>query len=174
MARCNPDIMPKYRILNEQELRSLEKQFTHFLAANGISADYWEKLKIKDPLQVDALIEQFSDFIFETSLSNADIIEYRTTNQLIFYYHENTTLNFIKLEIDAKLQFDLKADFEVDELLQLIENQPDKVNLYFARKKNSSDKTSEFFNLISSGCRISKNLELFSILKNIVTKTEVK
>ncbi|MGE5355870.1 MAG: DUF6495 family protein [Deltaproteobacteria bacterium] len=160
--------MPKFRLLSQQELISLEKQFIQFLAVNGISVDLWERLKSNDKSRVQELITQFSDLIFERSLNEINLLEYRTPDTLIFYYFEDEKINFIRLEINDKSGIDFSSEFSIDHLAETLQKIPGKCLLYKGRKNESKDKLTEFFMLMESGCKISKNTDLYQFLKDRV------
>ncbi len=51
-------------------LEDLKDIFVNFLAANSITFEDWKKIKKNDKERVEELIENFSDVVFEKSLSN--------------------------------------------------------------------------------------------------------
>ena len=159
--------MPKYRLLTAEELRGLEKQFVHFLAINGISSDYWEKLKSTDPSRIESLKEEFSDLILESTINDVDILEHRVKHAITFYYHENGILKFIRLELNKNLAIDLSDEFEIETLIRIVSDNAGKINIYKGEKRNSEEKNTEFFHLLESGNKISKNEGLFKYLLDL-------
>ena len=57
--------MMKYRRLDQNELKTLEKDFIEFLASQSITADEWENMRKEQQL---GLIDIFSDLVFEKVL----------------------------------------------------------------------------------------------------------
>jgi hypothetical protein len=160
--------MAKYRLLTTRELEATEKQFVHFLALNGISSDHWKKIKLKDQVRVDTIIEEFSDYIFESTLTSVDILEQRFENSITFYYFENKTLFFIRIENKPGGYFNFENEFKIKELADLIQNSTENFSIYRAQKKEIEDKKMEFFLLLESGCKISKNDSLLQFLKELI------
>jgi len=76
--------MPKYRLLNQEELQSLEKEFIDFLVLNGITAPDWEKLK-SDEHTSQRFIEVFSDVVFEKILRQIEYLD-RYSKSSIFAF----------------------------------------------------------------------------------------
>ncbi|MBK7094490.1 MAG: hypothetical protein IPH57_05300 [Saprospiraceae bacterium] len=160
--------MVKYRILTTGELKATEKQFVHFLAVNGISSEHWERIKLQDQAKVDTIIEEFSDSIFESTLTNVDILEHRLKNSITLYYFESKTLFFIRIETKTDGYFNFDNEFKINELADLIENSSENISIYKGQKKGIEDKKMEFFHLLDSGCKISKNESLLQFLKELI------
>lgn len=72
----------KYRRLTQEELSELEPEFIRFLAAYSIPAPDWEKLKTEAPEAAEDWIDQFSDFVFEKTLSDVKYLELRTAHNI--------------------------------------------------------------------------------------------
>jgi len=49
--------MPTYRALSLDELKLFEKEFTEYLAINGIDAELWKKIKETDEEKVHKIID---------------------------------------------------------------------------------------------------------------------
>lgn len=161
----------KYRLLTEEELSATENQFINFLALNGIPSDYWEKIKKNDQVRVNSLMEEFSDFIFDNILRNVDIIEHRSSNSFTLYYSEtNNSLSLLRIETKIPGLFNFNNEFEITELVNLFIDYSDQISIIKGEKKEIEDKKMEFFSLLESGGRISKNDSLLKSLKDLAEK----
>lgn len=161
----------KYRLLTEEELSATENQFINFLALNGITSDYWEKIKKNDQVRVNSLMEEFSDFIFDNILRNVDIIEHRSANSFTLYYSEtNNNLSLLRIETKIPGLFNFNNEFEITELVNLFIDYSDQISIIKGEKKEIEDKKMEFFSLLESGGRISKNDSLLKSLKDLAEK----
>lgn len=163
----------KYRLLTKEELSATENQFINFLALNGIPSDYWEKIKKNDQVRVNSLMEEFSDFIFDNILRNVDIIEHRSSNSFTLYYSEtNNSLSLLRIETKIPGLFNFNNEFEITELVNLFIDYSDQISIIKGEKKEIEDKKMEFFSLLESGGRISKNDSLLKSLKDLAEKNK--
>ena len=65
--------MVKYRYLTDQELQEFEEEFKHFLIANGLHAEEWEKLNNEDPDKAIEVVGLFSNLILDKVYSFAKL-----------------------------------------------------------------------------------------------------
>lgn len=72
----------KYARLSPSDLKDFEKEFIEFLVINGITADEWESIKASSSEKTEAIIEQFSDVVWESTLRKHTFIEKRTPSLL--------------------------------------------------------------------------------------------
>lgn len=75
----------KYRRLSIEELTHLEEEFIQFLVVNGISAEDWVKMKSTNTVQANALIDTFSDTIFEGLMQKTTYFEYADPKMILSY-----------------------------------------------------------------------------------------
>lgn len=156
--------MPKYRLLTQEELIQLEKVFVNFLAANSIIAQDWEKIKAEDKTRMDSLIEEFSDVVFEKTLSNVKLLEKRLENKILMYTFDENQISLNGIEVTGNLDIDFRKEFNVADLYKLFENQDLKISFIVGNKPYFEDIKKEIFDLIESGAMISQNNSLLDIL----------
>jgi hypothetical protein len=118
----------KYNRLPVEELEKLEKEFVDFLVVNGIIAEEWEKIKGFDKQKADAIIDQFSDVIWEGVLRKAKYLE--------------------KKEEDTVYLF--KCDEDQIHLKKVTDNE-----LLTASKPYNFKREDEIFDMVQQGCEIS-------------------
>lgn len=105
------------------ELSSLEKEFIDFLVINGIVADDWEKLKKEKPQNASALVDSFSDVIYEASMRKVQYLDIVLPREIMSFYCQpdqivlvgiSTTddVDFTKLD-DLTHWSDLNAELEI-------------------------------------------------------------
>lgn len=144
--------MPKYRVLNPEELRDFEKQFVDYLIINGLDADSWESLKSSDSERANRLIEIFSDMIFEKILRNSQYLVY-VNNTAVYSFHfkdDHAELNIAEFPAHS-----LAIDNE-KVLIDFLENNIDAENIKLQKKSYHREREEEMFELLSSGCRFSE------------------
>ena len=127
-----------------------------------------EKIKLQEQDRVESIIEEFSDSIFESTLTNVDILEQRLKNSITLYYFESKTLFFIRIETKTDGYFNFENEFKINELADLIEKSSDNISIFRGQKKGIEDKKMEFFHLLESGCKISKNEILLKYLQELI------
>ena len=154
----------KYRRLDLAELKTLEKDFVRFLASNHITADDWVKLKKENPEKVEDLLDVYSDIVWNKTLSQIQYLEFiRPTDCKLFYCKEEE-IHLLGLSIvkDAGMNF-LQINLVTD-LPELIAEYKEQISVYSSKKAYQKDREKELFDLLESGCLISKEGHLFQLL----------
>lgn len=105
-------IKPKYRILTNQELKELEKEFVQFLISNGIEGEAWSLLNEKDPDRALDLMIVFSDLIFSK-------IEEETP---YFIFSNSKMAQLIKLENNFSQAIWIKSKCLHTDILKILES----------------------------------------------------
>src|SRR5680860_1621178 len=102
----------KYRMLTTEELEELEPEFVTFLAANGIPADNWVRIKEKEPENRDKLITIFSDVVFDKILSNVHYLEHREPYiiRIFRFSDKKVVMNGIRVEGNSAIDFTQNQD----------------------------------------------------------------
>ncbi len=148
----------KYKRLNKDELLKLEKEFIDFLVVNGITADDWIKIKADENEKAEAIIDQFSDVVWEGVLREVNYIEHRSKEAIYCFHCEAKQIHLIKLHSKDK-----SVDFLNKEDLKEAITSPEKFVVHKASKAYNSVREIELFNLIRNGALISEG-ELFKTL----------
>jgi len=160
--------MPKYRLLTEDELKELEGIFINFLAAKSITADEWEKIKKKDKDKMRELLEEFSDVVFEKTLSNVRLLEKRTPSKILFFIPDDEGIELLGLEVQGDAGIDFTKEFTTDDILALFdENNDTEVNFVMGKKPYFEDRKKEIFDLMQSGAMISQNDEFLNFFRQL-------
>jgi len=159
--------MPKYRLLTEDELKQLEGVFINFLAANSITATDWEKIKTQNQEKMNSLIEQFSDVVFEKTLSNVELLEKRLKNKLLMYRFSQDDISLLGLEVIGDSPMDFRKEFSISQLADLFNDEKLNISFIIGTKPMFEDRKKEIFDLMESGAMISQNNELFDVLEKL-------
>lgn len=138
--RINTFEAMKYSRLSAEQLTELEKEFVDFLVVNGIVAEDWIALKENEPLNADKIIDQFSDVVWEGTLRKLKYLNKIETN--VAYY--------------------FKCDAEEIHLIRVL-GTGDNAELHTASKKYIKVREEELFDMLQSGCEISKGREYESL-----------
>jgi len=157
--------MAKYRVLTTDELDQLEQIFINFLAANSITAQDWEKIKSSDIDKMNSLINEFSDVVFEKTLSNVTLLEKRLSDKILMYKITDEGIILEGLEVIGNNPLDFRLEFNLTELNNLFSNPDLDISFIEGTKPFFEDKNKEVFDLMESGAMISQNDALYDAFK---------
>lgn len=160
-------MMMKYRRLHIDELEELEPEFITFLAANGIDAPSWEQMKREEPERSEALVDQFSDIVFEKILGKVELLERRQKSLLqLFKFHENH-IEMLGLRVEGESELDFRVESSAQQMIQQLQSGNAKLQLMKAEKKYRQESTLEKFKLLEEGCLITRDDTLYESLKSL-------
>ena len=162
--------MSQFELFSLDEFKYLEKEFIQFLATNGISADYWEKLISEKDIKVNEILEDFNRFIHQMVLEKAEILEKRTEDSLTIFYSEMDRLHFVRVENNVSGIFDFENEFDLIDFQNFLTKNVSKISVFRGEKLIKISKANEFHTLLKSGCKISKNTALLDFLKQLTIK----
>lgn len=155
----------KYRRFSTAELASLEPDFVRFLALNGIPAEEWKRLKAEESPQMDELIEQFSDAIFERTLQELEFLEFHTPKDIKTFHCQKEKIVLVGLMLDGALENEGLMVENTAIILQKIKDGALATRVYTAEKAyQNGDREAELFRMIENGARISKDGHLYKTL----------
>lgn len=160
---------PKYRILSQEELQGLEKDFIYYLASLGISSDVWLQYQKDDRKKTEEVIIGFSDLILETVYTNCQLLEEVTHNGWLFYRFndEAKVIDLVGLTLVDDHTLDLRR-IERQELLERMEKDSGHMfRLIKAQKRQMKDKASEIDQMIKRGAFLSTDFELYDLLQKL-------
>lgn len=162
--------MSQFELFSLDEFKYLEKEFIQFLATNGISADYWEKLISEKDIKVNEILEDFNRFIHQMVLEKAEILEKRTEDSLTIFYSEMDRLHFVRVENNVSGIFDFENEFDLIDFQNFLTKNVSKISVFRGEKSIKISKANEFLTLLKSGCKILKNTALLDFLKQLTIK----
>lgn len=142
-----------YRRLTLQELESLEQEFVYFLIANGIPADHWEKIKTADTDKMNALLDEFSDLVFQTSVEKAEYLLHINSGELTLFHCKPDEIQFYSIT-SSHSEIDLTAFDSFDKLIEHLETDQNMQKVNFCSPYRP-DRAKTIFQLMESGCGIS-------------------
>ena len=143
--------MAKYRLLTQEELQGLEKDFVDYLVVNGIVADDWVKMKKEDPAAAQEIIDLFSDVVFEKILRGVNFLEIYEKQRVRSFKCAGEEIHMITMEIE-----NASADFTNPSYISTaMANPPDDLLVYQTEKPYHKLRELEIFQMIEKGCLIS-------------------
>jgi len=157
----------KYRRLSLEELEELQDDFIRFLAANQVTASDWEDLKKAKPEKAEALIELFSDTVFEDVLSKVQYMEYKTPKDIKTFHCREDKIHLLGLMVEGESSVDFTRDQTAQDMRDLLQNSQASLKMYSAEKNYKSSREEELFRMLEHGCLISKEGDLYKLLNSI-------
>ena len=155
----------KYRRFSPSELSTLEPDFVRFLALNGIPADEWEQIKAKQDAQVETLIDQFSDAVFERTLQDIEYLEFRTPKDIKTFHCQKEKIVLLGLVLDGNTEIGFDASDSVELVAQKMKEGQLHLRVYTAEKAYlNNDREAEIFRMIENGALIAKDGWMFELL----------
>ena len=149
--------------MTKEELDPLEKEFIDFLVVNGITADEWKNLQDHDQKKVDAIIDAFSDVVFESIMRKTQFLEIKTKEAIYAFQCLAEKLNMVGIRT---------TEPTIDLTKMSLENayaQKDRLTIFQKEKPYSQLREKELFDLIQNGCEITEG-KLFKELSLLYMK----
>ena len=144
--------MNYYKRLSVDELSQLEDDFVKFLVVNGIVGSDWEKMKTEKPEAADALIDQFSEVIYEASLRKARYLQMVDDHHLRSFHCMDSKITLISMEYHGEKEFSFH---QVNDLRSLFANTNSDFKIFSVDKEYAKKREYEMYDMIRSGCKIS-------------------
>jgi len=157
----------KYRRLTIEELETLEKEFVQFLAANHITAPDWIKLKSTDSTKVEELIGIFSDIVMEQTLKKLKYLDFISPKDIKTFYCGSDTIYLMGLRMKETVSHNFTELTLPKDLDALLKDPESNLAVYSASKSYKDSREKELFQMLEHGCLISKEGELFKLLKTL-------
>lgn len=159
----------KYKRIPQSELDKLEGEFVKFLAANTITAEDWEKLKLESPERADELIDLFSDIVYENVLSKIEYLEFRDKSEIKLFHCNDDQIELMGLELQADETPDLRSENGLKEALK--EAEKFKVRLFSGAKEYIPNRPEEVFRMMEAGTKVC-GPELYDWMKELQEKSQ--
>lgn len=142
----------KYQRLTKEQFEALHQEFATFLASHSIDKKQWDELKQSQDENVDALLDQFSDLVWEDVLSKNIYIEHQSPNHLFLFEGLEEHMNLIAIKVDVR-----DKDIHTPEGWQwLLKHLKDvSVTVYRSAKPYAKERPLELFGIIEKGGQLS-------------------
>ena len=151
--------MAQYRILTQQELLSLEKEFVEFLVVNGITAPDWEQMKTDNPAKANKLLDLFSDVVFEGIFRKVQYLDFRSPDKLMSFQCLAEKMVLVCMESTAGGDL-MDSAFYAQAMTGKVEG----LKVFTTEKPYSKKRELELFEMTEQGCEISKSGKLFKTI----------
>lgn len=161
-----------FRRLSREELEELQPQFVRFLAAQGIAADDWTRMKVTEEARVGQLVDQFSELVFDDVTTRITYLEERTATQLFAYRCGKRRIELRGLVFDGtKEDLDFRQNLPPADLMAAVQRSGVGVKLAQAEREYQPDRPTDLFRMLERGALIAKTSELFDLLDGLTKPT---
>ena len=156
--------MVKYRYLTDEELREFEEEFKHFLIANGLHSEEWERLNNEDSNKAIEVVALFSNLILDKVYDNVKFIVHVGQKDLkAFKFYEDRA---VLIGVDYKGKY----DFPKDDILKFVADNASDMLIYSTSKSFSKEnRNQEVHFLVKLGGNMSDG-QVFDFLHKIKEK----
>ncbi len=154
----------KYRRLQLDELKELERDFIKYLAVNAITGEDWEKIKMEKPEQAEAHLDTFSDLIFERTLQSVEYLELKTPKDLRTFHCEQDKISMLGLLVEGETQLDLTRNDGPEQMMQMLQVSGAKLKMYSGQRAYREEREMELFKLMEQGALISRDGGMYKLL----------
>lgn len=154
----------KYRLLSKEQFEELHKEFSTYLASQGIDKVMWEKAKVDNPAKVVGHLEKFSDIVWEDVLNRTSYLEHHSKDSLNLFHCKETSIERIVVRVEkTDINLQEKAGFD-----WFIDNSNDASIHYFKGEKDYvTTRNEEIFSLVEQGA-ILANSKLFEAIEALI------
>lgn len=142
----------KYRILTNEELQILEKDFVAFLIVNGVEGEMWAKINQEEPDKAIELVELFSDTVLQKVYEKIFYLEKRSEDSCMVFHVGEKEMQLIVLSRKSESTIDLSTPELIHDALT---NKLAELEVFSSKKAINKTHELEVHELITSGCVLS-------------------
>ena len=157
----------KFRRLTNLELQKVEKEFIQFLAANSITAQEWEELKVNQEHKAELLIEMFSDIVIEKALSKCECLEKVAPFEFRTYKFFEHFVKLIVIKIQPTESIDFTKGKLGPTLQKVVKHHANDMEVFHAKKEYKKLREQEMFEVLKTGAYMTDD-RLFSKLNTLL------
>jgi hypothetical protein len=143
----------KFRRLTKEQFEDMHEEFSTFLATQGIDRTAWQTKKDQESDEVDQLLDQFSDLVWDAVLERAAYIENISANHMYLFKCLDQEIKLVAIEV-ANSAIDLREKDGFDWFKKHYNS--DYVTYKRASKAYAGNKNSDKFEIIEKGGVITK------------------
>lgn len=154
----------KYRLLSKEQFEELHKEFSTYLASQGIDKGMWEQAKDKTPAKVISHLETFSDLVWDDVLNKTIHLEHYSKDGLNLFHCKASSIDRIVVRVEKEgINLLEKEGFE-----WFLDNSNDPSIHYFkGEKPYATTRNEELFKLVEQGAILANN-KLFEAINALI------
>ncbi|MGV3631971.1 MAG: DUF6495 family protein [Bacteroidota bacterium] len=144
--------MPKYRYLNDEELKHLEEELKQFLVVNHVYKEEWEQINRENPDKALELVGLFSDNVLQTVYEKIRFLEKRTPGSCFVFHFTPEEIQLKVLQVENPGKADLSTPESIHEALLHHSND---LSFFKSSKKYSTSRETEIHQTLEQGAAVS-------------------
>ncbi len=153
----------KYSRLSKEQFNLLNKEFSNYLATLSIDKLKWNLLKKKNKVNVDKILDDFSDLVWDKVISEKVYLIHFSKKQVFFFLCDLKFIELISISINSEINLKNKNIWKWITKNIFSEN----VDIFHSKKKYLEDRKIEIFELIKMGSIIDSG-ETYTKIKNLI------
>ena len=161
-----------HRRLKPEELAELETDFIRFLSSQGIDGPGWAKMKTARPERAETVVDEFSRFVYESTLDRIEYLEYKSQNDIKCFHCRPEGMILLGVFVEGNADVDFREDVDLEEARQKIVAAGARLKMYQSRKSYHPDRRTELFTMLENGCRISRDGLVYRTLDGLIKARE--
>jgi hypothetical protein len=153
----------QYRRLTIAELETLTQPFIHFLAANGVAGDDWERMKTENRPRMEAFLDDFSDMVFQTSIEKTNYLLHTEAQELMIFDMQEDHSHLYSFRLTAEAEFSFFDFKNLNEAIAAMEKS-DQIQVFDLKRAYRQPRDREIFILLESACSILQKSDFEQII----------
>lgn len=154
----------KYRRLSLDELEELKAPFTRFLAAQGIPAEDWVKIKTSNEERKNQIIDQFSQMVMDDVVTRAKFLQFLSKERMFLYKCDADKLYLRGLYIEGEVQNGFTNSENPSEMIKKVMESGAALKLAAAERSYKPSRNEDIYSLLESGAKILKDDSLYNMI----------
>ncbi len=144
----------KYTRLTKEQFEELHPEFINYLAAQGVDADLWTKIKATDAQKADHHLDQFSDIVWANVLKEVKYLEHFSASQIFMFEFGAEKMKLIAIRVTNKPDVDLTTKEGYQWLREHLLD--DDVEVFTSDKDYQKNRHEDAFKIIEQGGNVTK------------------
>ena len=156
-----------YRRLTDKELKGMEQKFVQFLVSNTITADDWQQIQKDKPEKAEEIINIFSDFVFETSITQLRFIEFQMPDEWVTFFCPPQRIYRLSIKQEGEPAVDFTEFKSLSEAIRIADQ-----NLLLSKSDKTyenNNRNQEIFKMMEKGCLVTDgaNYQTLETIKHL-------
>ncbi len=154
-----------YRRLTIAELETLTQQFIHFLAANGIAGDDWQRIKNENRPKMEAFLDDFSDMVFQTTIEKTNYLLHTEAKELMVFDMQENHSHLYSFRWTEEAEFSFFDFKNLHEAIAAMKKSSH-IQTFDLKRTYRQPRDREIFILLESGCSILQQSDFEAIMES--------
>ncbi len=118
-------------------------------------------------MKVEELIQVYSDIVFDKTLENLEYLEFKTPHDIKTFHCQAEKMVLMGIAVAPDSGVDFTQDVSSQGIMEKLKASGQDLQIYTAEKEYNGEREKELFQMMESGCLISKDGYLFKTLSTL-------